>query len=70
MSTAAEKTALAEGQGQLQTDKTSIQPGSTIGDHTTLADHQGTAKKGFRFWAIIASLLVATFLSALDLTGE
>jgi len=64
MSTTAEKQPVSEGQ-----------PGSTIGDHndgqdTTLADHQGTAKKGFRFWAIIASLLVATFLSALDLTGE
>lgn len=65
MSTSAEKNA--------QPDRPS--PRSTIGDHNdgqddTLAEHQGTAKKGFRFWAIIASLLVATFLSALDLTGK
>jgi len=65
MPTAAKNKTVSEGQ----------RADSTIGDYhdgqdATLTDHQGTTKKGFRFWAIIASLLVATFLSALDLTGE
>ena len=35
----------------------------------TLAPPEEKAPKGFRFWMIIVCLLIATFLSALDLTG-
>lgn len=49
-------------------------PPSKREDDTTLADDAeggGQPKpKDFRFWSIIASLLLATFLSALDLTAS
>lgn len=57
--------------------------GSSLSDDATKIEHDATnqqnneiqvensqdQKKGFTFWIIIVSLLLATFISALDLTA-
>jgi hypothetical protein len=51
-------------------EREGAQPGSTIEETIQEDDSANATPKDIRFWLIIMGLLVATFISALDLTGK